>query len=470
MFRRMIEQLPYPFAISNGNEGRIFSNKAFTEALGYTPQDIPNLAVWWEKAYPDATYRAEVQAAWDEFIRAAIESDGRIKPNDFYITTKSGEVRIFSLSGVVSGEDVLVIFDDVTERRQEKARLVFGNAILQHISIGAPLADVLDFIVREIESIETGMLCSVLLLDKSGEHLTIGAAHSLPAAFARAIDGVTIGPSIGACGMAAYLGEDVLVCDIASSSLSKDHRDLAVNNGLAACWSVPIKSSGGAVLGTFAAYWPTPVSGVSNTARRHVETATTLAAIAIESAHREQELREAYRGMLRAETIGRLGSWSWDMASGNGIWSSQMFMFFGLDPMGDPPTSEAFIKLIHPDDQAQIANVMALMQAGKEPPLIVFRRHPALGEACYLQPSLSVERDQSGVIKRLEGTLSDVTKTVQAEQRLHEQLSELQRWQQVTLGREGRVLELKQEVNALLARLDEAPRYQSILTPGGRAA
>lgn len=42
-------------------------------------------------------------------------------------------------------------------------------------------------------------------------------------------------------------------------------------------------------------------------------------------------------------------------------------------------------------------------------------------------------------------------------------IDELRRWQQLTLGREGRVLELKREINALLARVGEAPRYGSVL-------
>ncbi len=49
--------------------------------------------------------------------------------------------------------------------------------------------------------------------------------------------------------------------------------------------------------------------------------------------------------------------------------------------------------------------------------------------------------------------------------RIHQQLDELRRWQRVMLGRESRVLELKQEVNSLSARLGEAPRYAS--TEGG---
>lgn len=58
----------------------------------------------------------------------------------------------------------------------------------------------------------------------------------------------------------------------------------------------------------------------------------------------------------------------------------------------------------------------------------------------------------------------DVTEARQAEARLREQLEELRRWHQATLDREGRILELKREVNELLARLGEPPRYLSALT------
>jgi hypothetical protein len=42
------------------------------------------------------------------------------------------------------------------------------------------------------------------------------------------------------------------------------------------------------------------------------------------------------------------------------------------------------------------------------------------------------------------------------------QLEELRRWNDATLGREERMLELKREINDLLARLGKPPRYPSV--------
>lgn len=53
----------------------------------------------------------------------------------------------------------------------------------------------------------------------------------------------------------------------------------------------------------------------------------------------------------------------------------------------------------------------------------------------------------------------DITERQQSEEKIQEQLNELQRWYNVTLNRENRLIELKKEVNALLARLNEPPRY-----------
>ena len=100
------------------------------------------------------------------------------------------------------------------------------------------------------------ILTSILLLD--GKHLRHGAAPTLPPAYCGAIDGAEIGPCAGSCGTAAYRAAPVYVADIATDPLWADYRDLALPNGLRACWSTPIFDDDQAVIGTFAIYHTAP--------------------------------------------------------------------------------------------------------------------------------------------------------------------------------------------------------------------
>ena len=99
---------------------------------------------------------------------------------------------------------------------------------------------------------------SILLLDEDGEHLRHGAGPSMPAAYNEAIDGIAIGPNVGSCGTAAYSNAPVFVTDIATDPLWEDFRGLALGHALRACWSLPIRSAQGTVLGTFAMYHREP--------------------------------------------------------------------------------------------------------------------------------------------------------------------------------------------------------------------
>jgi hypothetical protein len=65
---------------------------------------------------------------------------------------------------------------------------------------------------------------------------------------------------VGSCGTAAFTGKEVFVADIATDPLWKDFKSLALTYGLQACWSIPILSAKGQVLGTFANYNATPRS------------------------------------------------------------------------------------------------------------------------------------------------------------------------------------------------------------------
>jgi hypothetical protein len=57
--------------------------------------------------------------------------------------------------------------------------------------------------------------------------------------------------------------------------------------------------------------------------------------------------------------------------------------------------------------------------------------------------------------------IQDITKRKLDEANLAEQLNELQRWHDATSGREGRILDLKHEVNEMLAKAGQPPRYPS---------
>ena len=113
--------------------------------------------------------------------------------------------------------------------------------------------------LREVETAaDEELLSSILLIDDSGRHLVHGAAPSLPKAYCDAIDGIAIGPEVGSCGTAAYVGHSIYVIDIATDPLWADFRDLALAHGLRACCSTPIFAASGEMLGTFAIYYRTP--------------------------------------------------------------------------------------------------------------------------------------------------------------------------------------------------------------------
>ena len=108
-----------------------------------------------------------------------------------------------------------------------------------------------------------------------------GAAPSIADAYIKAIDGVRIGPKAGSCGTAAYRREAVNVSDIMHDPLWEDYRELAAAHGFRSCWSTPILSYRGAVLGTFAIY-SNEVREPTEAEAHLIDVTTRIAGIAIE--------------------------------------------------------------------------------------------------------------------------------------------------------------------------------------------
>jgi hypothetical protein len=91
------------------------------------------------------------------------------------------------------------------------------RAILAAIAAGEPIGKVLEDLLLAVEEQSGhGMLTSVLFLSDDEQHLTHGAAPSLPKHYNAAIDGIAIGEGVGSCGTAAARGQAVYVTDISA--------------------------------------------------------------------------------------------------------------------------------------------------------------------------------------------------------------------------------------------------------------
>lgn len=179
-----------------------------------------------------------------------------------------------------------------SQLKRSKQLLAGQGQLLEMIAKDMPLSSTLDCLMRLIEAQSPGVRCSVLLLDANGKNLRHGSAPSLPQPYINAIDGVEIGPRVGSCGTAAYRKEQVLVTDIGSDPLWGPWAGLAKEHALRACWSTPIMSSKGKVLGTFAMYYKEP-RDPSRDEQELIEMATHVAGIAIERRDRDEEIKSS---------------------------------------------------------------------------------------------------------------------------------------------------------------------------------
>ena len=202
---------------------------------------------------------------------------------------------------------ILGVVRDISQRKRDEVRDQTRLRILEGMATGSSLPDLLELIVRFVEQENPGALCSVLLADESGTHLLHGAAPSLPDEYNTAVDGLKIGQDMGSCGTAAFTKQRVIVEEIEGHPFWKGFTP-AREAGLQACWSEPVLSSTGELLGTFAMYYREP-RAPRDSEIQFIESAAFLASIAIGRVRAEElrkKLEEQLLHIQKIEAIGQL--------------------------------------------------------------------------------------------------------------------------------------------------------------------
>ncbi len=297
----------------NLSTNEVYFSPEWKSQLGYREHEIKNHYKEWEdRLHPDDKPGTLAKVA------EILKNPGLTYQAEFRLQHKNGSYRwIYTRAELVRDDDdkpfrMLGCQIDITRLKQAVELQVAEKQVLEMIAAAAPLAEILDKVADGVESLSTDALCSILLLDADSIHLHVAAGSSLPAGFNRAIEGRPIGPAAGSCGTAAFRNERVIVTDIATDPLWNDYRELALSNGLQACWSTPINGVDGRVLGTFALYYREPRSpGTDELA--FIERWTHITQIGIEQhqnaaalAQHAIQLRKLSQHVLDAEEAERL--------------------------------------------------------------------------------------------------------------------------------------------------------------------
>ncbi|MCC6625019.1 MAG: PAS domain-containing protein [Deltaproteobacteria bacterium] len=130
--------------------------------------------------------------------------------------------------------------------------------------------------------------------------------------------------------------------------------------------------------------------------------------------------------LVEAERIAHMGSWVWDLESGAVSWSDELYRILGYDPEVDRPSADLYFQAIHPDDRA------AVMEASREAavtgiaPRADYRVLRRDGTTRHVLTHGAALFDEAGELKRIVGTLIDVTESREQAARLEHALQLLQ--------------------------------------------
>ncbi len=224
----------------------------------------------------------------DHFETVRLAKDGR------HVDVSLTVSPVRNAAGEVIGASKIA--RDITARKHGEAWLTRQKEAFQAAINGAPLDVSLGKLIDAVlEQTDGQVRCALYLADAQGQRLHHVAGIS--EIYAGLDDGFRIGPDALACGLAAHCGQPVITADVAQEPRWRQSLRLAEKLGFRACWSFPIGTAGGRILGTFAVYHAQPRQPQLG----ECELAATLthSAAIIISQHQEAEDRARAHAALR---------------------------------------------------------------------------------------------------------------------------------------------------------------------------
>ena len=248
-------------------------------------------------------------------------------------------------------------------------------------------------------------------------------------AFGEVTDKLSSVESADLLGRVSAAGRPVWVPDLAADSqwLRRDH---ALAAGLVSAFALPVLvgSEVVAVLEFFARTRMEPtgsfldvLASIGTQLGRVVERHRASTALR----HYAEELRVSEERLREAQELARLGSWHYDLATGESTWSDEMCSLYGLEPGALLPDLDSALASVHPTDRARAETALSrLIDSGERAAEDVRIIRPD-GQVRWHRVQGSVIRGEDGGVVAIYGTSQDITERKLVEEALREREGQL---------------------------------------------
>jgi diguanylate cyclase (GGDEF)-like protein/PAS domain S-box-containing protein len=322
------------------------------------------------------------------------------------------EVRLVRLQG--GGRSLVrASITDISERKRAEVIIENERAFFALLASNAGLPAVLDVISALVQAVYSRARCTISVLAPDNSCFALTIARHLPPMLAAVLERTPIEPRRGSCAAAVYSACDVFVPDVANDVHWADRRQVVIDSGFRAVWSMPIKGASGKLLGSVAVYRPEP--GMPDPRELALQLhATRLAALAIERNLAEEALRNSeakFRGLFEGVIEGVYQSTrDGRLVSVNSAFV-RMLGYSSAEEMYALPSS--VMLFWSPQDRADFVRKVDADGEVRSMEVVLRRRDGT--QVVALENSRGV-RDGSGRIVGYEGTVSDITERKRAEQ------------------------------------------------------
>ncbi len=555
-FQRLFRNAPVAMGLASMEGAILALNCRFEQVFGYTSEDLPDIEAWWLHAYPEPTYRKQVQASWLSALANVSSNPEAIETGEYRIRCKDGAERRVRINAMRMPEGLLTAFIDLTEIRQaeqlaEAAQAAARRSLEQRqqaLEMLAAIADATEdaifakdcagryllfnraasrFIDRPVEAVlgrddhdlyPSEQADSLRAFDREvmRQERPLTQENALDTPAGRQYFLITKGPLHNAAGsvigvfgvardisaqkqaeqarlaeqqaelarqdkvrlallnqmqdanearakaevalaslreqeaffrlIAENIGDFIAVLDLQGRRLYNSpsyqrffgaERDLRGSDSFAEIhpddrerikqlFQDTVRTG----IGHEAEYRMLIVDGsirqmesrggVIKDSQGRLMRVIVVSRDITERKHAEREIELQIARLQQAEAHAHLGSWEYEVVSGQGWWSTQMYELMRRDPAAGMPSFAEFLDALHPDDRPVVQTVLNHLAVGEAPMPAVFRSNPERGPLRWFSPTLHCERDAQGRIVKFIGTTLDITELKRTEAALRE--------------------------------------------------